>query len=211
MKNPIESVRLVVRQLMHEFAVRLNSWTSGRLHPDTVTITGLLMHVPIAWLIADGNYWRWAAVLLVVFGLFDALDGELARLQHRSSVGGMLLDASTDRFKEVLLYAGAAYFLAGTGGPRDAVWAVVACGASISVSYVKAKGEAAFSALGSQIPHDKLNRIFKDGLLPFELRMALLVVGLISGQLLTVIMVIAVLASFTAVQRLALISKQLRA
>jgi CDP-diacylglycerol--glycerol-3-phosphate 3-phosphatidyltransferase len=170
----------------------------------------MLMHVPIALLIGGGEHRVWAAGLLVVFGLFDTLDGELARLQKRSSPGGMLLDASTDRFKEVMLYAGAAYLLAGSSNPRNAVWAVVACGASLAVSYVKAKGEAAIASLNKQLPHDKLNRMFKDGLLPFELRMALLVLGLLADQLLAVIVAIAVLASFTAVQRLLLIGKQLR-
>lgn len=210
MRNPIEPVRQSVRHVMRKLAVYLDGATGGRLHPDTVTIAGLLMHVPIAILIGSGHYWLWAGILLIVFGLFDTLDGELARLQQRSSAGGMLLDASTDRFKEVLLYAGAAYFLAGTGEPRHAVWAVVACGASLSVSYVKAKGEAAVAGAGKEISHEKLNRIFKDGLLPFELRMALVVFGLLMNQLLAVIVVIAVLASFTAVQRLALISKHLR-
>lgn len=211
MRNVIEPVHLIIRRVMRGVAVNLNGLTGGRLHPDAVTVTGLVMHVPIAALIAGGNYWFWAAVLLVVFGLFDTLDGELARLQQRASAGGMLLDASTDRFKEVLLYAGAAYFLAGSAEPHNAVWAVAACGASLSVSYVKAKGEAAVAAVGKRVPHDKLNKMFKDGLLPFELRMALLVFGLLTGQLLSVIVVIAVLAGFTAVQRLVVISKQLRA
>src|ERR1700733_5878302 len=107
----IEAIRLRIRAVMHHLAVLLNKLTGGALHPDVVTIIGFLMHVPIAVLIATSHLLA-AAILLVIFGLFDTLDGELARLQGRSSARGMLLDASTDRMKEVLLYTGVAYNLA---------------------------------------------------------------------------------------------------
>lgn len=193
---------------MRRIAALLNLLSGGRLTPNSVTIFGLLMHLPIAVLIALGWFWQ-AAILLVIFGLFDTLDGELARLQNRASVRGMLLDASTDRMKEVLLYTGAAYFLAGGVHPTAALWATLACGASLCVSYVKAKGEAAIAASGANIPHATLNKLFADGLLPFELRMALLVAGLLFHILVPVLVVIAVLASFTALQRLVTITAKL--
>lgn len=208
MTDVLTGVRKQVRRGAGWLAARLDKLTGGRLTPNTVTWFGLVMHVPTAWLIATGD-WYWAAGLLAVFGLFDTLDGELARLQGRSSVRGMLLDASTDRMKEVLLYTGAAYALAQADRPEMAAWAVAACGASICVSYVKAKGEAAVASGEAKIPHATLNRMFADGLLTFEVRMALLVAGLLVGQLLAVVMVIAVLASFTAFQRLLRISRQL--
>ena len=173
-----------------------------------VTLFGLAMHVVIAYLIAvESNYW--AAGLLVVFGLFDVLDGALAAVQGKTSARGMLLDASTDRMKEVLLYSGAGYALALSDRPATAAWAVAACGASLCVSYVKAKGEAAVASANKDIPHTILNRMFGDGLLTFEIRMALLVVGLASGQLLPVVIVIACLAGLTAIQRLVRISRHL--
>ncbi len=188
--------------------MKLDRWTKGRLTPDMVTLFGLAMHVPTAVLIATDHF-LWAAGFLVVFGLFDTLDGGLARAQGSSSSRGMLLDASTDRFKEVMLYTGAAYWLATYDNPAFAAWAVVACGASLSVSYVKAKGEAAVAANSKKIPHATLNRMFADGLLTFEIRMAVLVAGLLLNQLALAVMVVAVLASFTAVQRLVTISRQL--
>src|SRR5688572_773856 len=103
----IDAVRAGIRKVMHHVAVWLNRLTGGKLSPDLVTIVGLVMHIPIALLIGTGDHNILAALLLVVFGLFDTLDGELARLQNRSSVRGMLLDASTDRMKETLLYVGA--------------------------------------------------------------------------------------------------------
>lgn len=204
----IDLIRTAIRAGMRRIARFLHHLTKGRLNPDTVTIVGCVMHVPIAILIASRSYYIVAAILLLIFGLFDTLDGELARLQERSSARGMLLDASTDRFKEVLLYTGAAYALANSTHPTTAALAAAACGASLSVSYVKAKGEAAVAST-KDIPHAALNKLFKDGLLTFELRMFLLIVGLLMDQLVTVTAIIAVLASYTAAQRLVRISKAL--
>ncbi len=208
MADIMTAIRAVFRSGARWVAVRLDRWSGGRLTPNAVTWFGFLMHVPIAYLIAiESNYW--AAGLLVFFGLFDILDGGLAAVQGKASARGMLLDASTDRMKEVLLYSGAAYALALSDQPTMAAWAAAACGASISVSYVKAKGEAAVAAGETKIPHAVLNKMFADGLMTFEVRMAALVVGLLADQLVWAVVVIAILASYTAVQRLLRITKQL--
>lgn len=202
----LDSVRAMVRSIMKRVAAALNRLTGGRLTPNTVTVIGLIAHVPIAWLIATGQLIP-AAALLVIFGLFDALDGELARLQKKVSPAGMLLDASTDRFKEVMLYIGAAYLFIASGAASAAVWAVAACGASLCVSYVKAKGETAITH--SKLTASEVNRLFQDGFLRFELRMFLLVVGLLFNILVPVIIIIAILSGITAVQRLIIIGQKL--
>lgn len=203
----LQGIKTKVRAGMRMLAVVLDKISKGRITPNGVTIFGVVMHLPIAWLIATGHF-GWAAGLLLVFGLFDTLDGELARLQNRSSVKGMLLDASTDRFKEAMLYTGIAYALATGPDPATAAWAAAAVGASISVSYVKAKGEAAVASSKEEIPHHVLNRMFSDGILTFEIRMALLFVGLVSGQLVVATAVIAIGAACTALQRLIRISER---
>jgi CDP-diacylglycerol--glycerol-3-phosphate 3-phosphatidyltransferase len=204
----VEYTRKEVRKVIRLAAVGLQYGLRGKISPNTITIIGTLMHVPIAWLIATEHNIL-AAILLIVFGLFDTLDGELARLQGSASRRGMLLDASTDRLKEVALYTGAAYALANSPHPAAAAFAAAACGASVSVSYVKAKGEAAFAILETGLSHDALNRLFKDGLLTFELRMVLLIVGLAVNQLAIMTAIIAVLAAATALQRLVKISRKL--
>ena len=208
MQRLLAAIRNGARAQATVVAGWLNRWSGGKLTPAAVTLVGFAMHVPIAWLIAIGqNYW--AAGLLVIFGLFDILDGALARLQGTSSVRGMLLDASTDRMKEVLLYSGAGYVLASSAQPAWAAWAAAAVGASLCVSYVKAKGEAAVAAGEAKIPHAILNRMFADGLMTFEVRMAVLVAGLLTGQLGWAVAFIAVTSSITAVTRLVRISRQL--
>lgn len=205
----ISRIKKAVRSVMHRLAVTLNRLSGGKITPNLITLVGFGMHVPIALLIASRHN-VWAAALLFVFGLFDTLDGELARLQKRDSIAGMLLDASTDRLKEMLIYSGAAYALALSNHPATAAWAAAACGASISVSYVKAKGEAAVANSGRELTHAELNHLFDGGILSFEIRMFILVVGLFANQLVVAVAIIAVFASYTALQRLTRITKQLQ-
>jgi archaetidylinositol phosphate synthase len=208
MNGSLNAIRNVFRVHIRRIARVLNRLSGGKLTPNMVTWFGFLMHVPIAFLIATEHN-IWAVILLFVFGLFDTMDGELARLQNRESDAGGLLDAATDRMKEVLLYSGAAYILAASTHPKMAVWAIVACGASLCVSYVKAKGEATVARTKHHIPYTQLNKMFADGLVPFEIRMVILMVGLLSGKLGYALIVIAVLASYTAFQRLFKITRQL--
>lgn len=185
---------------MRKFASLLNLISRGRISPNGVTIFGLIMHIPIAWLIAMRHYY-WASGLLVIFGLFDTLDGELARLQNRTSNTGRLLDSVTDRIKEILLYIGAGYaIIATTSRPFLAVWAVAACGCSLLTSYINAAGDSIVAA--QKVEKHASNKSFRGGLFPFEVRMFILLVGLLSDRVTLAIIVIALGASFTAISRL---------
>lgn len=202
----LDACRTIVRGWMSLLAGFLNKVSGGKLSPNAVTVVALIMHIPIAYLIATDHYW-WAAALLLVFGLFDALDGALARLQKRAGNAGMLLDATTDRIKETFLYCGVAYSLIGSSNPKLAVWAVAACGASLCVSYVKAKGETAVS--DSSLTPNEINRLFQDGLLRFEIRMTILILGLIFNLLAAAVIAIAIFSAYTAIDRLLKITKYL--
>lgn len=205
----MNSIKNTVRKVMKAVAQVLHNVSRGHITPNGVTWFGFLMHVPIAYLISTGHPWR-AAVLLVVFGLFDTLDGELARLQGRVSDFGGLLDATTDRLKEVLLYGGVAYFFVNYGTldwRKYAAVAVVACGASICVSFVKSKGETIVASQKKKLSYAELNKLFGGGLFPFEVRMTILLLGLIFGYLPQAVIVIAVGATLTVFQRLYRISK----
>ena len=202
----IDIIRNAIKALMSALAITLNKATGGKLSADVITLIGLFSHIPIAWLIAiQKNYL--AAGLLVFFGLFDSVDGALARAQKKSSSRGMLLDASTDRIKEVILYIGASSALVASGYAGWAGWAVAACGASLVVSYVKAKGETAIS--DKKLSPSDINRIFADGIMRYEIRMFVLIVGLLTNTLRYALVFIAVTSAITAVGRFHKISQKL--
>lgn len=199
MNRLLDAARDAVRAPMKALANILNEISGGKITPNMVTLTGLVAHFGIAWLIVDEQY-IWAGIFLIIFGLFDALDGQLARLQNKASSAGMVLDAVTDRMKEVVLYSALAYTLINSTDPNMAVWAVIALGASMLVSYTKAKGETALT--GSKLTANEKNRVFQDGFLRYEVRMFILVLGLFSGYIAESVMLIAILATYTALSRL---------
>ena len=202
----IDIIRNAIKALMSALAITLNKATGGKLSADVITLIGLFSHIPIAWLIAIQKNFL-AAGLLVFFGLFDSVDGALARAQKKSSSRGMLLDASTDRIKEVILYIGASSALVASGYASWAGWAVAACGASLVVSYVKAKGETAIS--DKKLSPSDINRIFADGIMRYEIRMFVLIVGLLTNTLRYALVFIAVTSAITAVGRFHKISQKL--
>lgn len=208
----INIVRDGVRAFMRRVAQVLNKLSRGSLTPNMVTVIGLLAHAPIAWLIAT-HHPIWAGGLLLIFGLFDTLDGELARLQGRTSHSGMFLDSVSDRIKEVLVYIG----LIGAGASSvttcmaigQSCWysnatymvlLMVALGGSLLTSYINAWGEAVLQ--GSKITKSQLNKTFRGGIASFEIRMFLLVIMLLFGWEALIIPIIAILAWYTALGRM---------
>lgn len=174
----LDQARKVTRNAGHQVAAYLDQLSHGKLTANGLTSIAVVMHIPIALLIGYG-YLTLAGILTIIFGLFDILDGELARLQKRASPRGMLYDATTDRIKETALFAGIAFYLSRGPNAHLAYLAVVACGAVLSVSYAKAKGEAAIALKRKITDHHTLNRHFNEGLVPYEVRITIIIIGLL--------------------------------
>ncbi len=199
MNRLLDACRNIVRLYMRMLAHGLNKLSGGKLKPSTITLISLLAHFLIAWLVAVDRL-SLAAIMLIVFGLFDALDGELARLQKSSSPKGMFLDSTTDRFKEVLLYCGITAYLLNLGNDTAVLVAVAALGVSICTSYINAWGEVVMATSVNNSSH-QINKAFRTGYLGFEIRMFLIVVGLLANKLEIIVYIILVLAVITALQR----------
>ena len=192
---------------MARLASGLNNLFEGKLKPAHITTLSFLGHIPAAWALWS-NRPIMASIYIVVFGLMDLLDGALARVQKSNSKLGIFYDATTDRLKEILIYAALAVFVSKNYAGDVSVWAVPAVvGSSLLVSYVKAKGESAIS----HESHDKmlLNQAFSQGIARYEIRMTLLVVGLITGLLPALLNLIIALNLITASMRFIEVSKLL--
>jgi CDP-diacylglycerol--glycerol-3-phosphate 3-phosphatidyltransferase len=176
---------------MRSIARAVNGVSGGRITPNQVTIVSLLAHFGVGWAIIQQRLVL-AGLLLIVFGLMDALDGELARLQHRESPGGVVLDASADRYKEGIIFGALAVYFAQLDNAVLVGASVMALAASFLISFVKAKGEAVLAASAPGKSAVRLNReLGKDTFFRFEIRMALIVIGLLSGWLAPVLYLLA--------------------
>ena len=93
---------------------RISGWISVRLArtitPNAATGLDLIFGIAAAMLVLL-DYWLWCAMLIQVFGIFSCVDGEIARIQGRSSKIGDFLDTLTDRVVELLLLGAIAFSL----------------------------------------------------------------------------------------------------
>ena len=172
------------------------------LTPNALTIIGFLMMCGVGAVLALGNF-ALGGALIVVAGIFDALDGTLARLTNRVTQFGAFLDSTTDRFAEGALFFGMLYAYLQRGMTFVAYLVFFALLGSLMVSYTRARAEG----IGVQCQEGMLTR--------FE-RIALVVIGLIAtaffgdAPLLIVLGLLAVFANVTALQRMWLVYRATR-
>lgn len=212
MDTALNAIARFVRSCMRWPAVAIDKISGGHIKPNHITLISVLGHIGVFWALYTYRPIL-GGLLLIFFGLMDTLDGALAKVQGRTSVLGTFYDATSDRLKEVILYAGIArFFTAGTSGYElsAVIWLPVAVvGGSLLVSYIKAKGEMVLASSG-KYETQALNRLFTDGLARYEVRMAFIVLGLFSGLLVESMWVLLVLIAFTALQRTIRIARELR-
>ena len=166
--------------------------------PDMVSFAALAGNVGAAVLIATGSLTA-GGIVMLVFSALDFLDGELARTTGKASKAGAMLDSVFDRFSEVVVLFGLLLYELGEGRNEEAALVFAVLAGSLLVSYVRARAEGLGVALTS-------------GWLRRAERVVLLGVALITGVLVRpVLWALAVLTVLTAIQRLYLAMRILRA
>ena len=96
----------IQRRISAWFSVRL----AGRMGANAATGLDLIFGVAAAVLVLL-DHWLWGVVMIQLFGIFSCVDGEIARIQGRSSRIGDFLDTLTDRVVELLLVGAIAFSL----------------------------------------------------------------------------------------------------
>ena len=131
------SIKDSLRQLLHPL-VRLLS--ALQVRPDTLTVLGWTLSVCAAVLFGLG-YARVAGLVMLLGGLFDALDGDVARASNRMSAFGAFLDSTLDRLSEAAIFVGIIYVYAAAARPFEALLAGTAMTFSLLTSYARARAE----------------------------------------------------------------------
>lgn len=118
--------------------------------PNTVTILGFLMNIGVAAVFVVGaertnhgdfSYLGWAGGLILFAGLFDMLDGQVARLGKMSSSFGAFLDSVLDRYSELFMFLGICYYLIAHHYFVSSLVAFIGLIGSMMVSYTRARAE----------------------------------------------------------------------
>ncbi|MEJ2740413.1 MAG: CDP-alcohol phosphatidyltransferase family protein [Dehalococcoidia bacterium] len=158
------------------------------LTPDAVTWIGLVINLAAAAVIALGHLLT-GGILLLVAGLFDILDGALARYSNKTTTFGAILDSTFDRLSEAALLCGLLVYSVLNGYSTELYLIFAVLVFSFLVSYVRARSEG----MGIEC---------RVGLFTRAERVIILALGLLLNQVLIALIVLALFSFFTFGQRM---------
>jgi phosphatidylglycerophosphate synthase len=180
----------------------VNALASMHISPMLVSVFGLILSLWGAVVVARGSLLG-GGIFLLLAGLCDVLDGDLARTLGRASSFGAFIDSLLDRVSEFAYFGGILIYV--IRSPNDIpayqpVVILVALMGSVLTSYARARAEG----LGMEC---------KVGVMERPERVGLLALGLIAGYkfLMAVMMLLAVTTMVTVAQRIRHVAKQSKA
>lgn len=166
----------IQRRISACFSVRL----AGLMGANAATGLDLILGVAAATLVLL-NHWLWGVVIIQLFGIFSCVDGEIARIQDRSSRIGDFLDTLTDRVVELLLVGAIAFSL------RDRVDSASALAAGFAllggVFLLTTSSEKFRSAWQRGYPKRRLEKLFGLFCAGSDSRLLMLSIGLVVSDL----------------------------
>jgi CDP-diacylglycerol--glycerol-3-phosphate 3-phosphatidyltransferase len=171
-----------------DFFIRLG------IHPNTMTVIGLAGNVIGAAFLARGDM-TLGGILIVISGPFDGLDGTMARRLGQPTKFGAFIDSVNDRWSEMLIFMGLLFYYLQQGDVVSSLLVFAATMGSVMVSYTKARAES----LGFDCNVGVLTRME---------RYLVMAPALVFNVPKVALIIVAVLANFTALQRMAYVRKQ---
>lgn len=172
----------------------------SKLHltPDALTVCGVILNLAAAVIIGFGHLLIGGIVFLLA-GLFDMLDGALARYMQKTSKFGALFDSVSDRITEGALFLSFIFITDVSVWPFSIIWELVliflAMIGSFLTSYIRARAEG----LGIDCTV---------GLFTRPERVIILALGLLLSQVFIALAIVVVLSFVTVGQRFIFVWKQ---
>jgi CDP-diacylglycerol--glycerol-3-phosphate 3-phosphatidyltransferase len=164
--------------------------------PDLLTLLGFFSTLVASWLILKGC-WLSAGLAIILSGLFDLLDGVIARNLGKVTIFGSFFDSVVDRYSDLLLLlALTIHYLRVEDSGRVILTSVVAIGTAL-IPYVRAKAES-------------LQISCHIGLMERAERIILLSLGALLNLMEPILWVLAILTHFTVLHRIYYVWKKLR-
>jgi CDP-diacylglycerol--glycerol-3-phosphate 3-phosphatidyltransferase len=172
---------VIIRMIVRALAL-------SRIHPNVLTFLGLVINGVAAYMLAVGQF-RWGGVVVIGAGLFDMVDGRVARETNRVTRFGGFFDSVIDRYSDVALLIGLLVWYGTINRPSYVVLTAIAMAASVMISYTRARAE-------NSIPTCKV------GFMERPERIVLVIIGALFDRMAPVLWVLAVLGNLTVVHRM---------
>ena len=167
-----------------------------RISPNVLTFIGLVINVGAALLFgfasADNNQglmFRWAGVVIIGAGIFDMVDGRVARATNQVTDFGAFFDSVIDRYSDVALFFGLLVYYARANRFFYVVLVAFVMVSSVMVSYTRARAESLINKC-------------KVGFMERPERIVLVIIGALFNRMAPVLWVIAVLSTITVIHRI---------
>jgi CDP-diacylglycerol---glycerol-3-phosphate 3-phosphatidyltransferase len=112
-----------------------------RIHPNTLTLIGVIINVAAAWALGYGRFML-AFVIMLVANIFDFIDGKVAHQLQLQSEFGAFWDSTLDRFSDLALLTGLIFLYSKLGRSDYVLIAALALIFSIMTSYARARAES---------------------------------------------------------------------
>src|ERR1017187_449062 len=168
---------------------RIVRWLAlSKIHPNVLTFLGLVINIWAAWLFSKGSF-KWAGAVVIGAGLFDMVDGRVARATHQVTRFGGFFDSVLDRYSDLALYIGLLVYYASINRFFYIVLTAIVMMGSVMISYTRARAE-------NVIPKCKV------GFLERPERVVLIILGALGNRIAAVLWVIAVLSNVTVIHRM---------
>ncbi len=158
------------------------------LTPDALTLIGFAITVAGAVLLA-AQLWLLGGLVVLFGGIFDMFDGTLARATGRVSNLGAFMDSVFDRAGEAIVYVAIVIGVSRAQFELGAWFAAAALASAFMVSYVRAKSEGLGFTHGTGMA--------AIGIMPREVRLIVLTVGLVGAAVLGGVMPVEMLGENT--------------
>ncbi len=159
-----------------------------RLHPNVLTLIGVLINILAACALAQGRF-TLAGTIMTVANVFDFIDGKVAEeLQLRSEFGGFW-DSVMDRFSDISLFIGLVYLYAQLGRTDYVVITALTMMFAVLTSYTRARAESLISKC-------------KVGFMERPERIVLFMIGAFTNRMAAVLWVICILSALTVADRI---------
>lgn len=156
--------------------------------PNALTLIGLAVSIVAAYVIATGHFFI-GGLIVLVSGLFDLLDGALARFNKQATKFGAILDSIVDRISEAAIFCGLLFYFISKGSNLEIILIFLVVVGSFLVSYVRARAEG-------------LDLECQVGWFTRAERIVVLTIGLLLNQILIILWILAVFVYVTVFQRL---------
>src|SRR2546428_9238530 len=119
----------------------INACVKLHIHPNTLTLIGVIINVGAAWALGFGKFML-AFVIMLVANIFDFIDGKVAHLTNTVSEFGAFWDSTLDRFSDLALITGLIFLYSKLGRGDYVMIAALTLIFSIMTSYARARAES---------------------------------------------------------------------